>query len=65
MKNMDHKFLNKDVDFFSERVPTAENIAIYAWGLLKPTLEDNSCSLHMVTVEESENISAVYKGPIT
>ena len=62
MKNMDHKFIDEDIDYFATRPSTVENITIYVWQLLKPLIEKEKCSLHKVKVHETENIFAVYKG---
>ncbi len=56
---VDHKNLNMDVPEFQALVPTAENIAIVFWNLLKeklPTL------LYEVRLRETENNVAVYRG---
>ena len=34
-KNLDHKNLNLDVPYFKEINPTAENIVIYIWDILR------------------------------
>ncbi len=35
---LDHKNLNLDVPWFAERIPSAENIAIFCWDQLAPRL---------------------------
>lgn len=62
MKNMDHKCLDKDIEYFATRPSTVENIAVYVWKLLEPLIPKEKCSLSKVKVHETENIFAVYKG---
>ncbi len=38
---LDHKNLNLDVPYFKDHNPTAENISIYIWGILKKELPDH------------------------
>ena len=35
---LDHKNLNLDVPWFADHVPTAENIAVFCWEQLAPTV---------------------------
>lgn len=56
---VDHKNFNQDVPEFKTLVPTAENIAIYFWGLLKDKLKD---LLFEVRLRETENNVAIYRG---
>lgn len=53
----DHTFLNKDVSYFAEVVPTAENIAIHIRELLKQPIRDIGAALHKVKLIESPNNS--------
>lgn len=34
--HLDHKHLNKDVDFLKGVIPTVENIAVLIWDIVKP-----------------------------
>ena len=36
----DHKNLNLDVVYFQEKIPTAENIVVVIWGILRKELSD-------------------------
>ena len=48
----DHKNLNLDVSFFKELNPTAENIVVVIWKILRPLIDD---SLHLkITLYETE-----------
>lgn len=53
----DHTFLNKDIPYFAEVVPTAENIALYIAQLLQKPIEDLGAKLDKVKLIESPNNS--------
>jgi 6-pyruvoyltetrahydropterin/6-carboxytetrahydropterin synthase len=61
MQLVDHKNLNLDVPVFQEKVPTVENIAIFAWERL--TGQFGPARLHSVTVWESDRTYCSYYGP--
>jgi 6-pyruvoyltetrahydropterin/6-carboxytetrahydropterin synthase len=54
----DHTFLNKDIPYFAEVVPTAENIAVHIRDLLRDPIRATGASLHKVKLIESPNNSA-------
>ena len=54
----DHKHLNMDVEEFRNLNPTAENIAIVIWEILKPEIE----YLYEIKLQETENNIAIYRG---
>jgi 6-pyruvoyltetrahydropterin/6-carboxytetrahydropterin synthase len=54
---LDHTFLNKDIPYFAEVVPTAENIAVYIRDVLKQPIRDLGAKLHKVKLIESPNNS--------
>ena len=54
----DHTFLNKDIPYFAEVVPTAENIAVHIRDLLREPIEAIGAALHKVKLIESPNNSA-------
>ena len=59
----DHTFLNKDIPYFAEVVPTAENIAVYICQLLRDPIQALGAVLHKVKLIESPNNSCeVYAG---
>jgi 6-pyruvoyltetrahydropterin/6-carboxytetrahydropterin synthase len=41
LKRFDHKNLNLDVAEFKDLIPTAENIAVVIWNLIKPEIDPN------------------------
>lgn len=53
----DHTFLNKDISYFAEVVPTAENIAIHICTLLQNPIREIGGQLHKVKLIESPNNS--------
>lgn len=53
----DHTFLNKDIPYFAEVVPTAENIALYAAQLLQQPIGELGAELDKVKLVESPNNS--------
>jgi 6-pyruvoyltetrahydropterin/6-carboxytetrahydropterin synthase len=53
----DHTFLNKDIPYFAQVVPTAENIAIYIRQLLQQPIQDLGAQLYKVKLIESPNNS--------
>ncbi|NJL44739.1 MAG: 6-pyruvoyl tetrahydropterin synthase, partial [Leptolyngbyaceae cyanobacterium SM2_3_12] len=54
----DHTFLNKDIPYFEEVVPTAENIAVHIRDLLQAPIAALGASLYKVKLIESPNNSA-------
>ena len=53
----DHTFLNKDIPYFAEVVPTAENIAIHISNLLLSPIRELGVYLHKIKLIESPNNS--------
>ncbi|MDF5727379.1 MAG: 6-carboxytetrahydropterin synthase [Rhizonema sp. PD38] len=53
----DHTFLNKDVPYFAEVVPTAENIALYISNLVRSPIQELGATLYKVKLIESPNNS--------
>ncbi len=52
---LDHTFLNKDIPYFAEVVPTAENIALYIANLLERPTRDLGVHLARIKLYESPN----------
>jgi 6-pyruvoyltetrahydropterin/6-carboxytetrahydropterin synthase len=57
---LDHRFLNKEVPEFANRIPTTENIAIAIWQRLVPKL--NAAQLHRVRVYETPDLFVDFYG---
>ena len=55
----DHTFLNKDVPFFLDCVPTAENIALHISDRLNQPIAAIGAALHKIHLQESPNNAAV------
>ncbi len=53
----DHTFLNKDIAYFAEVVPTAENIALHISNLLRSPIQELGAKLYKVKLIESPNNS--------
>jgi 6-pyruvoyltetrahydropterin/6-carboxytetrahydropterin synthase len=53
----DHTFLNKDIPYFAEVVPTAENIAVYIAQLLQQPVRELGVELDKIKLIESPNNS--------
>ncbi|WP_008316374.1 6-carboxytetrahydropterin synthase [Leptolyngbya sp. PCC 6406] len=60
----DHTFLNKDIPYFAEVVPTAENIAVHIRDLLREPIRTTGATLYKVKLIESPNNSAEVYCPV-
>lgn len=58
----DHTFLNKDIPYFAQVVPTAENIAVYIRKLLQQPIQELRTQLYKVKLIESPNNSCEVYG---
>ena len=58
LKPLDHRWLDRELLEFAHEVPTAENIARFAWDHLKG--EISPATLHRIRLEETENNSVEY-----
>ncbi len=61
----DHTFLNKDIAYFAQVVPTAENIAVHICQLLEQPIRNLGATLHKVKLIESPNNSCEVYCPVT
>ncbi|KAL5282011.1 PTS family protein [Megaselia abdita] len=59
---LDHKNLDKDVEFFKNNPSTTENLAIYIWENLRKSMKKPEL-LHEVKINETEKNIVSYKGP--
>jgi 6-pyruvoyltetrahydropterin/6-carboxytetrahydropterin synthase len=57
---LDHRFLNKEVAEFADKIPTTENLAINIWQRLQPRLQ--AAQLHRVRVYETPDLFVDYYG---
>ncbi len=59
LSQLDHAFLNHDVEHFAEVNPTCENIAAYLWQRLEePVARLGACRLSLIRLWESEDLFA-------
>lgn len=62
INKVDHKYLNYDVDFMRGIIPTAENIVIQFWKILKEALSKEKTELYELRLYETDNNIVVYRG---
>lgn len=55
VKPFDHTFLNKDIEYFAQVVPTAENIVLHIQQLLTEPIRQLGVRLHRIHLQESPN----------
>jgi 6-pyruvoyltetrahydropterin/6-carboxytetrahydropterin synthase len=60
IEKVDHKHLNYDVEFLKGIIPTAENLAISFWKILRPKITEGG--LFSIRVYESEKNYVEYRG---
>jgi 6-pyruvoyltetrahydropterin/6-carboxytetrahydropterin synthase len=60
LEKVDHKHLNYDVEFLKGIIPTAENLAISFWKILRPKITEGR--LFSIRVYESEKNYVEYRG---
>jgi len=60
LEPFDHKFLNKEVHAFDQKIPTTENIALEIWNRLKGKLSVGK--LHRVRLYETSDLFVDYFG---
>ena len=54
----DHTFLNKDIPYFADCVPTAENIALHISDKLTNPINAIGANLYKIKLQESPNNAA-------
>jgi 6-pyruvoyltetrahydropterin/6-carboxytetrahydropterin synthase len=62
LDSLDHHDLNEHADFQAIN-PSSENIAVYIFNNLQKDLSVDRCSVHSVTVCETDNSGVTYFGP--
>ena len=58
VEQLDHTFLNKDIEYFKNCVPTCENIALYISDILSQPIKNLGATLNKVRLQESPNNAA-------
>ena len=61
LADFDHKHLNEDLDYFRDRIPTTENLAMTLWDLIGSRLP-NGARLAGVRLHEDEDLQVEYCG---
>jgi 6-pyruvoyltetrahydropterin/6-carboxytetrahydropterin synthase len=61
VQECDHKHLNHDVEWLTDVIPTAENLAVAFWDRLKDKFQ-GGVELHKIRLFETENNIVEYKG---
>lgn len=61
VRKVDHKHLNKDVDFLAGRVPTAETLACVFWERLESHVKGGR--LYSISIGEGDSNIVTYLGP--
>ena len=51
---LDHKNLNIDIPYFSEKIPTTENLSIFIWKKLRKAI-DIDCKISVILYETERN----------
>ncbi len=59
---VDHKFLNYDVPFMQNIIPTAENLVVEFWKILEGVLLENNAELYELKLYETDNNIVIYRG---
>ena len=60
IKKVDHKYLNYDVEYLRNIIPTTENIARAFWQVLSPKITEGK--LYSIRLHETENNMVEYRG---
>ena len=58
--HVDHAYLNTDVEFLRDVIPTAENMARCFWQQLAPAIDQGE--LWQIVLHETEKNSVIYRG---
>ncbi|KAJ3652137.1 hypothetical protein Zmor_018128 [Zophobas morio] len=61
MNLLDHKNLDKDVEYFKNRPSTTENLTVFVWNQMKRVMEKPDL-LYEVEIFETENNIVRYRG---
>jgi 6-pyruvoyltetrahydropterin/6-carboxytetrahydropterin synthase len=60
---LDHTFLNHDVPYFADVIPSSEEIVKWVWDRLAGVFEPFGARLHRVKLVETSTIYVEYYGP--
>jgi 6-pyruvoyltetrahydropterin/6-carboxytetrahydropterin synthase len=62
VREFDHKHLNLDTPYFTERIPTTENLATVLWELIDARLE--GAALNRIRLYETDDLFVEYFGKV-
>jgi 6-pyruvoyltetrahydropterin/6-carboxytetrahydropterin synthase len=62
VKPLDFKNLNRQIDFFKDRLTTLENLSVYIWQRLQPRLDSISLELTGLKTIENDDLFVEYYG---
>jgi len=62
ISKLDHKNIDKDVEFMNGRWSSTENLAVAIWEQLVEPINALGCSLHCIRLQETENNYVEYYG---
>ncbi len=62
ISKVDHKNLNLEVDFLTDKFTSTEVIAVAIWNELEKEIDELGAELHCVKISETENNSVEYFG---
>jgi len=62
INHLDHSEIQKDVEWFSNKQPSTENLVIFIWNQLKDNIPGKG-KLHKIKLRETPTIYTEYYGP--
>ena len=62
ISKLDHRNINKEVDFMQGQYVSTENLAMGIWNELEPRMRELGIEMHCVKLQETENNSVEYYG---
>ena len=62
INHLDHSEIQKDVEWFSNKQPSTENLVIFIWNQLKDSIPGKG-KLHKIKLRETPTIYTEYYGP--
>lgn len=62
LSEIDHSQIDKDIDYFSDKQPSTENMVVYIWEKLADNIPPPA-KLYSIKLQETPTISTIYFGP--
>jgi 6-pyruvoyltetrahydropterin/6-carboxytetrahydropterin synthase len=60
IQKLDHRQIEKDVDWFKDKQPSSENLVKFVWNVIENRLK--GCTLHRIRIQETPTIYTDYYG---